>query len=311
MGDDIAALSIKELKALIQRAGLSAADCIDKADLRARAAEADALLQSKAATGATPAASSTESLRTLGGYECLVHGATSGPDGPTADLAIIVLHGLNATYRDFADLPGILGTTERELGAKRVLYAFPQAPRRAIGAAWWDFDVMGMMQAQMTMDQEAIARLIRRRPDGLDACRTSMAALIAEVRALAGGIPPSRVLLAGFSLGAITALDLALQRTPEDAVGGVVFMSGAPIVVDEWAARLKVHVEKPPRVLITHGAADPVLPCMCSGWVRDLLNNGGAHVAYHGHAGGHDLGGPEIIKAIAGFVKETIERAEG
>ena len=37
---DVAALSVGELKALISGAGLSYADCVEKSDLRARAAEA-------------------------------------------------------------------------------------------------------------------------------------------------------------------------------------------------------------------------------------------------------------------------------
>ena len=38
--DDIATLSVGELKALISGAGLSYADCVEKSDLRARAADA-------------------------------------------------------------------------------------------------------------------------------------------------------------------------------------------------------------------------------------------------------------------------------
>ena len=44
---DIATLSVGELKALISGAGLSYADCVEKSDLRARAAEARARLAPK------------------------------------------------------------------------------------------------------------------------------------------------------------------------------------------------------------------------------------------------------------------------
>ena len=40
---DVDAMSVKELKALIGRAGLSCVDCVEKSDLRARAREAVAL----------------------------------------------------------------------------------------------------------------------------------------------------------------------------------------------------------------------------------------------------------------------------
>ena len=48
--DDIATLSVGELKALISGAGLSYADCVEKSDLRARAAEARARLAAAAAS---------------------------------------------------------------------------------------------------------------------------------------------------------------------------------------------------------------------------------------------------------------------
>ena len=41
-----------------------------------------------------------------------------------------------------------------------------------------------------------------------------MLQLIDEVRALAGGVSARRVVLAGFSLGAVAAMDVTLQRSP-------------------------------------------------------------------------------------------------
>ena len=55
--DDIATLSVGELKALISGAGLSYADCVEKSDLRARAAEA--LAAAAAMWWGTPGGSTT------------------------------------------------------------------------------------------------------------------------------------------------------------------------------------------------------------------------------------------------------------
>jgi predicted esterase len=63
------------------------------------------------------------------------------------------------------------------------------------------------------------------------------------------------------------------------------------------------------RVLMTHGASDPVLPAVASGWARDLLVQGGASVVAKNHAGGHDLGGPDVLQAIAEFVRSSIPGA--
>ena len=120
-----------------------------------------------------------------------------------------------------------------------------------------------------------------------------------------GGVGLDRVVLGGFSQGAITALDVALQGDRNPA--GVLFMSGAPLVVDQWAQRLPSH--RGMRVLMTHGASDPVLPAVASGWARDLLVQGGASVVAKNHAGGHDLGGPDVLQAIAEFVRSSIPGA--
>ena len=106
-----------------------------------------------------------------------------------------------------------------------------------------------------------------------------MKAVLAEARKLAGGsdgpLPFSRVVIGGFSLGSITSLDVALQLDagetvagtkrrsnarltrhvatamllpPADGtrlilrlVAGVLVMNGAPICVEEWAERIKLH----------------------------------------------------------------------
>ena len=237
---DIDSLGIKALKELIVAADLSTEDCIDKADLRARAREA---LAAKAAnpkpTATSTSASSTTSASTttstkdevIGTYECIVKGP---PDllsgtGEPADLIIIALHGLGASNKDLVDVPSILGQYESAVGASRLLEVYPQAPLGPMGAAWWNFDVMQFMQVQMTPPgparEQLIAKLIRQKFDGLDTCRANVKAVIDHARKLAAGasgtpLPYSRVVLAGFSLGSMTVLDVALQL--DETVSGVV-----------------------------------------------------------------------------------------
>ena len=217
---DIDTLGIKALKELITSAGLSTDGCIDKDDLRARAREALAAAKSKPAA---PPASGGGAGRQLGGYPCIVKGPADLLSGDAAaapaDLLVIVLHGLGASNRDFEDIPQLLYGLDSKLSGARIVSAFPQAPMGNMGAAWWSFDVGSFMQAQMMPDgpdkESLVARLIRQMPPGLEACRKQMATLVTEARALAGGaggpLAPSKILLGGFSLGSITALDVALQ----------------------------------------------------------------------------------------------------
>ena len=304
---DVDTLGIKALRELISSAGLSYEDCIEKSDLRARAREALEVKKSKPPPAA--ASASSGGTREFGGYSCIVKGPADLLAGDAsaapADLLVICLHGLGATNTDLAEVPSVLASYDQSLGKARIVCVFPQAPMGPMGSAWWQFDAMGFMQAQMTpagpQREALVAKLIRTEPSGLGDCRQRMSTLIAESRKFAGNIPPSKICLMGFSLGAITALDLALQQPEGEGIGGVVFMNGAPIVVDQWAERLeKAH--KGIKVYLTGGLADMTLPNECSGWVLQLLQAKGANVVHKYHPGGHEIGGPDILTAISRFV---------
>jgi len=281
-------MSVKELKALIQKAGLSHADCPEKPDLIARAKEAQARLDEAGGGQAQPEAPKQGSVQ-LAGYDCLRLGATEVPD-----LLVVILHGYGATNNDFADVPTMMGSLMPP-GAK-VAYLLPQAPRGAGGMAeWWTINPMEFVMAMQT-GSDALAKILRQVPPGLPECRERLSQLLDEACALTG-VTHDRIMLAGFSQGAITAMDVALHLPAEKALAGVTMLSGAPSVIEEWAARLKVH--RGIKVLVTHGQADMVLPFQGSVWLRDLLQTNGAKVTYETHSGGHDLGGPAIVKKIS------------
>jgi len=103
---DINTLGVKALRELIARAGLSAHDCVEKADLKARALEAQAKLTAKAAV---PEAADDKPTRTIASYECIV----SAPSSP--DFLVLVLHGYGATSNDFAQLPTMATVPGKEV----------------------------------------------------------------------------------------------------------------------------------------------------------------------------------------------------
>jgi len=306
--EDVDSLSLKELKALIQESGLSFADCLDKADLRARAREAQERLAATAAPSKPAPGRRTVVEREMAGYACKVSGPEDVLGGSAAaDLVVIMLHGLGATNSDLVEVPAVLGQIEPALGSRKLLWVFPQAPMTPIGAAWFTIDVMKFMMMQMSPDERMIAQLIREEPEGMGLCRGSMRRLLDEARGLGGGggapLPYKQVLVSGFSLGAMTALDTALQLSAEDTVAGVVCMSGACIVVEQWAARFAEH--RGLRVHLSHGLQDPTLPYKVAMWTRELCQQNGARVTFVEHPGGHDIGGPEVLRSIAAFVRDS------
>ena len=291
---DPSSMSAKELKALIASAGLMFNDCFEKSEFIARAKEAQTVLE---AGGGVPAAKAEGggsrgggcSAVKVGGYDCLV----IGPEDP--DLVVVILHGYGATNNDFRDIPKVM-----ESMGKKIKYYLPQAPTNAAGMTeWWTINVMEWamaMQQRTAGNEKPVGNLIRKEPPGLAECRKKLTIFLEEVCA-GSKVDHSKVMLCGFSQGAMTALDLALTLPKEKAVAGVTVISGSTIVVEQWTQRLKEHPGL--KVLITHGQSDMVLPCIASGWLNDLLRNGGAEVKYELHGGGHDLGGPNIMKKIA------------
>jgi phospholipase/carboxylesterase len=98
---------------------------------------------------------------------------------------------------------------------------------------------------------------------------------LAELSA-ATGLPPERIVLGGFSQGAVMALALALgagRPTP----AAVLALSGFVPAVDGWTA----DVERPGlAAFVTHGRRDPVIPVEFGRATRDLLEPSPVDVTY-------------------------------
>ena len=223
--EEIDTMSVKELRSYITQAGMSFADCIEKSDLRARAKEAAAKGGSVkvggggggAAAAPAPAPAGAVSTRRLAGYECVIN----APAGEGAiDMLCIVLHGYGASNSDFAPFPDLFARMPgSELAGKRVGWVFPQAPPDAQGTpAWWQINPMEWMMA-MQGGQDALAGLIRKEFDGMPECRTKMQALLAEAEAIFPGGGEAPLCMAGFSQGAMTAMDITLSL-PAGRVAG-------------------------------------------------------------------------------------------
>lgn len=295
---DVDSMSIKSLRSLITAAGLSFSDCVEKSELRARAREAQAVLSAAPAPssgGAEGGGSLDQCDLEWGNYSCCVKKPAG--DEPVS-LVVVMLHGFGASNTDFIDHVPALCAAAPGLCEARVGYVFPQAPSGGMGLpAWWHLDPMQWLMA--AQNPAGVAQLIREEPQGLTECRARVASLL-DAASDYFGVPHGKIVLSGFSQGAMTAMDAALNQPADKRVAGVTMVSGAPIVVDQWAARLGAD-HRGIKVAITHGRSDMVLPFAASGWSRELLESGGADVTYHAHGGGHELGDSAAIGAITGF----------
>jgi phospholipase/carboxylesterase len=106
-----------------------------------------------------------------------------------------------------------------------------------------------------------------------------------------------RLVLVGFSQGAIVAASLAIHRTPPPAA--VVLMSGRVAEDDAPARRVG------PPILIAHGAADAVLPFDLVAPGAATLTAWGADVTVRRYPGGHTVTRPELDD-VAAFLAQHL-----
>merc|ERR1712196_149761 len=97
------------------------------------------------------------------------------------------------------------------VAGKKLMFVLPQAPSNSSGMTeWWTINVMEWamaMQQKMTgQGDKLLGQLIRKMPPGLKECRARMATLLEEVTVLAG-VPHQKIMLAGFSQGAISSIN--------------------------------------------------------------------------------------------------------
>ncbi len=210
-------------------------------------------------------------------------------------LLVVFCHGYGASGEDLVPFVPELVERERRLAAVR--FAFPAAPL-SLGAAawgdsraWWPLDWMKLSTLSRTA--EGRERLRNDTPEGLVPARRKLQASIEAL--LAGtGLGPERVVLGGFSQGAMLATDLALHW--EHRPAALVALSSVPVTAETWRKLAPRRAGLP--VILSHGRQDPVLPYSEGEALRDLLTTGGLSVEFIPFDGPHTVH-PDALDRMA------------
>lgn len=206
--------------------------------------------------------------------------------GPAAT-TVVLLHGFGAPGDDLVSLAEALAPH-----APTTRFVFPEAPLELGGLygdsrAWWLLDLA-------RLEEELRRGTPRDRrdelPEGLPSARAHVSRLLDQLTARFT-IPADRLVLGGFSQGAMLSLDVALHRTAPPAA--LVLMSGTLIAESAWAPRLPTLAGVP--VLMSHGRSDGLLPFGVAELLRDKLAAAGSVVDWHPFLGGHEI--PSVVLA--------------
>jgi phospholipase/carboxylesterase len=233
----------------------------------------------------------------LGDLTARVAGGTDregGGDGPV----LVLLHGFGAPGVDLVPL-------FRGLDVPReVRFVFPaaplvldsRAPEDLAPRAWWLIDIAAL---QARVANGTAAELARETPPGIEPARAAVSSLLSALEAELDA-PIERVVLGGFSQGAMLACDVGLRA--ERSPAGLVLLSAAPISVPEWKALAPRRAGLP--VLMSHGRSDPILPFAGGVFLRDLLTEAKLRVEWAEWNGGHGI--PDgVVSRLGPFVTEA------
>ena len=189
--------------------------------------------------------------------------------------ALVLLHGRGA---DEHDLHPLLD----ELDPERRLHGYtPRAPLSLPpgGAHWYAVPRVGFP------DPSTFA-------EGLGALAEWFDAL---------PFPAERIVLAGFSQGAVMSYALALGKgRPRPAA--LLALSGFVPVVDGWEPGLSPPF---PPLAIAHGVHDDVIPVDLGRRARDLLEQAGAEPFYREFPGGHWVD-PGVLRELRDVVGDAV-----
>ncbi len=199
---------------------------------------------------------------------------------------VVFLHGYGANGEDLLGLSEVLAPH-----LPGVAYLAPDAPERCVGGG---FGFQWFPIPWIDGSPQALAEA------GLDEAAADLNGFL-DARLAEAGLAADRLVLIGFSQGAMMSLHVAPRR--DEAVAGVVAISGRLLRPERLEAEARV---KPP-VLLMHGDQDPVVP------FADMAKAGNALVAAGFPTFGHVMQGtghgiaPDGLGVALQFLKERLE----
>lgn len=195
-----------------------------------------------------------------------------GPE-ETGGTAVVFLHGYGSQGMHLVDLASALASDQ-------IRFFLPTAVlhhQNGEGRMWWEF-----IDSDWPRPWGESADASTSPSQQLSRARTAVDALLSRIHKQ---YAPERLILAGHSQGAMLALHVATST--ETPVDEVVAIAGY-VLVDSIPGIQAVGNPKP-KVFMSHGREDPIVPFGRAERMREVLEANGFEVEFHVHGGGHEV----------------------
>lgn len=207
-----------------------------------------------------------------------------------ATASVIWLHGLGADGNDFVPVAPALELPP----SLAVRFVFPHAPMRAV-------TINAGMRMRAWYDILGIDRAMREDGAGVRESQVQLEALIQKEKD--GGIPASRIVLAGFSQGGAIALQAGLRHA--EKLAGIMALSTYLPLRDSLAGEAAAANCDVP-IFMAHGTLDYMLPLQLGELSRDQLKGAGYPVEWHQYEMAHQVC-PEEIRDIGTWLQRVLD----
>ncbi len=240
----------------------------------------------------------------FGKLDCYVVDGFSEEHPP--ELGVVFCHGYGAPGTDLVPLSQALIQANPDL-AERVQFLFPVGPRNLAelgmpsGRAWWPLSLQ-KVHAQLSAGR--FHEIRETNPEGIDEARNALREAIDAWRQ-AAGLDLGRVVLGGFSQGAMITLELAASL--ESPPAALIVLSGTLIRETVWKQGLAGKSGLP--VLQSHGHHDLVLPYLGGTWLKEILEGASVDLQFVDFVGGHEIPW-EVLEEVGNFLEQRLDSPE-
>jgi len=210
------------------------------------------------------------------------------PGGPT----VVLFHGYGADMHDLATLAEVVQAP------KDTNWYFPNGPisiplgGHYEGRAWFQISISELEKSATTGQPVELGTVI---PPGMKKSREKAQSFLREL-----GVPASKLVLGGFSQGAMLATDVTMQMQERPA--GLALLSGTLVNSDEWKQLAPAKAGL--RFFQSHGARDGVLGFPAAQKLETLLKGAGWQGQLQRFEGGHEIP-PEVIIQLGAYLRKV------
>ncbi|MEK7356064.1 MAG: hypothetical protein AAB250_06415 [Bdellovibrionota bacterium] len=225
--------------------------------------------------------------RKIGGLDCIeVQGKAGAP-------AVILFHGYGADMHDLASLADVVQAP------RDCSWYFPNGHisiplgGQYEGRAWFPISISELEKSHVDGQGIDFSSVI---PPGMKKARERALSLIEELK-----IPANRLVLGGFSQGAMLATDVTMHM--KDAPAGLALLSVTLANSEEW--KRLAPAKKGLRFFQSHGSRDAVLSYAAAQKLEVLLRGGGWQGQLQRFEGAHEIPS-EVLIQLGAFLRKVL-----